>query len=96
MNVPRTLQQLTPQREPAVLVQLIQTSLVALVGVLVAFGVWSPTDAQLGALVGLYVAVASVATYWLRGQVYTQATMSYLATLPPPPPPDTPDGPYPG
>ena len=75
-------------REPVVLAQLIQTALVALVGCLVAFGVWEPTPAQVGALTGLYVALASIVTYVLRATVYAPANVVDVPVdqLPPPPP----------
>lgn len=62
-------------REPVVLAQLIQTALVAVVGVLVSFGVWEPTPAQVGAITTVYVAVASIVTYWLRGHVYSPTSV---------------------
>lgn len=62
-------------REPVVIAQLIQTSLIALLGVLGAFDVWSPTPEQIGALTMLYVALAGAVTYILRGVVYAPASV---------------------
>ncbi len=66
------------QREPVVFAQLIQTGLVALIGVLAAFGVWEPTQQQMCALTLLYVAIASTVTYVLRGTVYAPANVTQV------------------
>lgn len=65
-------------REPVVLAQLIQTGLVAVIGVLVSFGAWDPTPNQVGAITVAYVALASIVTYVLRGQVYAPASVAEL------------------
>ena len=66
------------KREPVVLANLVLTALVAVLGVLVAFEVWDPTPAQVGALTGLYTAAAAVVIYVVRGQVYSPSTVEKL------------------
>lgn len=63
-------------REPVVIANLTLTALVALLGALAAFGVWTPTPAQIGAMTALYVAVAAVVIYVVRGIVYSPATVA--------------------
>ena len=55
--------------EPVAMFGMIQGVLLALVVVLTAFDLWSPTDDQIAALSALYVAVTAVATAILRGRV---------------------------
>lgn len=57
------------RREPVAVFGAIQVALLALVGVLTAFGVWSPTDDQIAALTALYVAATGVAVMFIRGRV---------------------------
>lgn len=57
------------KREPVAVFGAIQIALLAIIGVLTAFNVWSPTDAQTTALVAAYVAVTGVAVLFIRGKV---------------------------
>jgi hypothetical protein len=57
------------RREPVAVFGATQVVLLALLGVLTAFGVWSPTDDQIAALTALYVAVTGLAVMVIRGRV---------------------------
>lgn len=46
--------------------------------VLVAFNIWSPSDAQIGALGGLYTALLAVTFSWARSKAYAPATVARL------------------
>lgn len=57
------------RREPVAVFGALQVALLALVGVLNEFDVWSPTEGQVTALVAFYGAVTALATLFLRGRV---------------------------
>ena len=57
------------RREPVAVFGALQVALLALVGVLNEFDVWSPTEGQVTALVALYGAVTALVTMFLRGRV---------------------------
>lgn len=55
--------------EPVAVAAAIQAALVAVVGLLAAFGVWSPTEEQMAAMLGVYVAVVGVFAAVVRARV---------------------------
>lgn len=66
-------------KEPVVLANLVLTLLPALYGVLSSFDVLDLTDAQLGSLTGLYVAVAGIVIFLLRGTVYSPSSVQRIS-----------------
>ena len=71
--------QINASREPVVVANLILAALPALVGFLAAFGIWEPDAAQIGALSGLYVTLAAVVIYVLRGVVYSPDSVQKIS-----------------
>lgn len=65
-------------REPAVVAGLILTTLPTLFGFTAAFDIWSPSTAQMSAITSLYVALAGVVIYVLRGTVWSPETVQAL------------------
>lgn len=55
--------------EPVAVAAAIQAAVVAIIGLLAAFGVWSPTEEQMGALLAVYVAFVGVVAAIVRGRV---------------------------
>jgi len=55
----------------------------AILGALAAFGVWSPTEAQTGAIFGLLTAIVAVGAVWTRRQTYGPQTVADARLLPP-------------
>lgn len=67
------------KREPVVIANLVLAALVAVVGVLSAFDVWTPTGPQLAALSTLYIGIAAVVIYIARGQTYSPASVQTIS-----------------
>ena len=64
--------------EPVALAGAIQGVLIALLAVLVGFGVVSLTDAQIGLILGLYTAVVVAVQAFARGKVWSPASVAKL------------------
>jgi hypothetical protein len=64
--------------EPVLTAGLVAGLPAALFSVLVSFNIWSPTDAQMGALSGLYLTLLSVAVAVARSKAYSPATVVRL------------------
>lgn len=67
------------KKEPVAIANGILALLVALIGLLSTFGIWTPTGEQLGALSSFYVAAAALVIYVLRGQVYTASSVQQIS-----------------
>lgn len=57
------------QREPVAFGAAIQGVIAAALALLAAFGVWAPTDEQVAAIMGVWVAVIGVIAAWQRSKV---------------------------
>lgn len=57
------------QREPVAFGAAIQGVIAAALALLAAFGVWAPTDEQIAAIMGVWVAVIGVIAAWQRSKV---------------------------
>jgi uncharacterized membrane protein len=55
--------------EPVAVAAAVQAALVSVIGLLAAFGVWSPTEEQVGALLTVYVALVAVVAAIVRARV---------------------------
>lgn len=64
-----------------VIAQLIQGLLFAVIGLVAVLG-FEITALVIAAIVALYVAVASIVTYLLRGQVYSPSTVESMRPRP--------------
>jgi hypothetical protein len=63
------MSKITPSTEPVALATALQAAIIAVVAFLTEFGVWSPTDGQVGAMLGLYAAFVIVLGAWQRNRV---------------------------
>jgi hypothetical protein len=57
------------KREPVAFGAAIQGVIAAILALTAAFGVWTPTDDQIAAIMGVWVAVIGVIAAWQRSKV---------------------------
>jgi Na+/H+ antiporter NhaC len=67
-------------REPVAIVAAVQTLIGSLIGVLVAFNVWNPSEVQRLAIDGLYVALTGIVLMFVRGMVTPNANVGLTKT----------------
>lgn len=63
------MKKLSVSSEPVALATALQAVILATVAILAEFGVWSPTDGQVGAIVALYAAFVVLLGAWQRSRV---------------------------
>jgi len=66
------------KKEPVALSAAIQAVIVAVIGVLTTFGIWEPTQEQIGTILALYVAVVAVMAGIVRARVTPVAKLQEL------------------
>jgi hypothetical protein len=66
-------------REPIAIANGLLALLVALLGLLSTFNIWTPTGEQLASLSAFYVAAAGLVIFWLRGAVYSPAAVQTIS-----------------
>lgn len=60
---------ITPSTEPVAIATALQAVILAVVACLTEFGVWSPTDGQVGAMIALYATFVVLLGAWQRSRV---------------------------
>lgn len=55
-----------PTREPIAVTEVARSAIIALFGFVAAFGIWSPTPEQTGAVLGLLVPLSLGLSWWAR------------------------------
>jgi hypothetical protein len=63
------MSRLSPSTEPVALATALQAVILAVIAFLTEFGVWSPTDSQIGAIIALYAAFVILLGAWQRSRV---------------------------
>jgi hypothetical protein len=63
------MSRLSPSTEPVALATALQAVILAVIACLTEFGVWSPTDSQIGAIIALYAAFVILLGAWQRKRV---------------------------
>jgi hypothetical protein len=66
---------LTANQNAVALQAVIIGGVTALLTFLSAFNIWSPTDEQITAILGLITAMIAFGAYWSRGKVYAEDTV---------------------